>query len=211
MNVVHLRNDKSGSADLLTSATKGSQPRIHDGIPRNTHQTVTLQTVLLPFFPEIEQQCKQLQDIQTCRTSQSRQPLWCSNLSATSFTLTPPTPESSSSSSPIDRSQPLHRESLRPSGDAGISPPPYVAASLTMSFISGIHRCVVSTGSEDPRWSCCGSTRGSTSLALFPPTPEGTSSSSPVDRSQPLHRESLRRYVCISSYVAISLNMSFIS
>ena len=60
MNVVHLRNDKSGSADLLTSATKGSQPRIHDGIPRKTHQTVTLQTVLLPLFPEIEQQCKQL-------------------------------------------------------------------------------------------------------------------------------------------------------
>ena len=173
----------------MTSATKGSQPRIHDGIPRKTHQTVTLQTVLLPLFPEIEQQCKQLQDIQMCRTSQSLRPLWCNNLSATSFTLTPPTPESSS---PVDRSQPLHRESLRPSGDAGISPPPYVAASLTMSFISGVHCCVVFTGSEDPRCSCSGSTRGNTSLALFPPTPEGMSSSSPVDRSQPLHRESLR-------------------
>ena len=123
MNVVHLRNDKSGSADLLTSATKGSQPRIHDGIPRTTHQTVTLQTVLLPLFPDIEQQYKQLQDIQTCQTSQSRQPLWCNNLSTTYFTLTPPTPESSSSSSPVDHSQPLHRESLRPSGDSGISPP----------------------------------------------------------------------------------------
>ena len=62
-----------------------------------------------------------------------------------------------------------------------------------MSFISGVHHCVVFTGSEDPRCSCYGSTRGGTSLALFPPTPEGTSSSSPVDRSQPLHRESLRR------------------
>ena len=102
MNYVHLRNDKSGRADLLTSAMKGSQPKICNGIPRKTHQTVTLQTVLLPLFPEIEQQCKQLQDIQTCRTSQSRRPLWCNNLSATSFTLTPPTPESSSSSSPVD-------------------------------------------------------------------------------------------------------------
>ena len=80
-----------------------------------------------------------------------------------------------------------------------------------MSFISGFHRCVVFTGSEDPRCSCSGSTRGSTSLALFTPTPEGTSSSSPVDRSQPLHRESLRRYVCISSYVAVSLTMRYIS
>ena len=215
MNVVYLRNDKSGSADLLTSATKGSQPRIHDGIPRKTHQTVTLQTVLIPLFPEIEQQCKQLQDIQTSRTSQSRRPLWCNNLSATSFTLTPPTPESSSSPSPVDRSQPLHRESLRPSGDAGISPPPYVATYLTMSFFSGVHRCVVFTGSEDPRCSCSGSTRGNTSLALFPPTPEGTSSSSPVDRSQPLHRESLRPSddagISPPPYVAASLTRSFIS
>ena len=54
MNVVNLRNDKSGSADLLTSATKGSQLRIHDGIPRTTHQTVTLQTVLLPLFVDTE-------------------------------------------------------------------------------------------------------------------------------------------------------------
>ena len=215
MNYMHLRNDKSGSADLLTSATKGSQPRIHDGIPRKTHQTVTLQTVILPLFPEIEQQCKQLQDIQTSRTLQSRPPLWCNNLSATSFTLTPPTPESSSSSSPVDRSQPLHRESLHPSGDAGISPPPYVATSLTMSFISGVHRCVMFTGSEDPRCSCSGSTRGNTSLALFPPTPEGTSSSSSLDSSQPLHRESLRRSgdagISPPPYVAASLTRSYIS
>ena len=180
MNYVHLRNDKSGNADLLTSATKGSQPRIYDEIPRKTHQMLTLQTVLLPLFPEIEQQCKQLQDIQTCRTSQSHRPLWCNNLSATSFTLTPPTPESSSSSSPVDHSQPLHRESLRPLGDAGVSPPPYVAASLTRSYVSGVNRYVVSTGSEDTCCSCSGSTRGSTSFALFRPTPECMSSSSPV-------------------------------
>ena len=36
MTVGNLRNDKSGSADLLTSAMNGSQPRIHDGIPRTT-------------------------------------------------------------------------------------------------------------------------------------------------------------------------------
>ena len=127
-----------------------------------------------------------------CRTSESHQPLSSTNLSATSFTLTPPIPESSSSSSPVDRLQPLHRESLCPLCDAGLSPLPHIAASLTMSFISGVHRCVVFTGSEDPRCSCSGSTRGNTSLAPFPPTPECTSYSLPADRSQPRHRESLR-------------------
>ena len=106
----------------------------------------------------------------------------------TSLALFPPTPEGTSSSSPVDRSQPLHRESLRPSSDAGISPPPYVAA----SFISGVHRCVVSTGPEDPCCSCSWSTRGSTPFALFPPTPECTSSSSPVESSQAVRRELLR-------------------
>ena len=192
MNDVYLRNDESGSADLLTSATDGSQLRIYDSIPQTTHQAVKLQTVLLPLFPDIEQQCKQLQDIRTCRTSESRQPLLCNNLSATSFTLTPPTPESSSSSSPVDHSQPLHRESLRPSGEAGILPPPDVAVSLTMRYINGVSRCVVFTGSEDPCCSYSWSTRGSTSLALFPPTPECTSSSSPVESSQPVRRELLR-------------------
>ena len=67
-------------------------------------------------------------------------------------------------------------------------------STITMSFISGVHRCVVHvfTGSEDPRCSCSGSTRGNTLLELLPPTPEPSSSSSPVDRSHPLHRESLR-------------------
>ena len=110
----------------------------------------------------------------------------CSGLTRgnTSLALFPLTPEGTSSSSPVDCSQPLHRESLRLSGDTGISPPLYVAASLTRSFISGVDRCVVFTGSEDPRCSCSGSTRGNTSLALFPPTPDGASSSPPVDRSQ---------------------------
>ena len=63
MNVGNLRNDKSGSTDLLTSARNGSQPRIHDGIPGTTDQTVTLQIVLPPLFEDIEQQCRQLQEI----------------------------------------------------------------------------------------------------------------------------------------------------
>ena len=192
MNVVDLRNDKSGSVDLLTSATNGSQPRKHDGVPQTTHQTVKLLTVLLPLFADTEQQCRQLQEIRTCRTSESRQPLLCCSLSATSFTLTPPTPESSSSSSPVDHSEPLHRESLRPSGDAWVVPPPDVALFLTTRYINGVSHCVVFPGLEDPCCSCSCSTRGSTSLALIPPTPESSSSSSPVDHSQPLHRESLR-------------------
>ena len=102
MSVGNLRNVKSGSADLLTSAMNGSQPRIHDGIPGTTDQTVTLQTVLPPLFEDTEQQCRQLQDIRMCRTSESRQPLLSTNLSATSFMLTLPIPESSSSSSLVD-------------------------------------------------------------------------------------------------------------
>ena len=51
---------------------------------------------------------------------------------------------------------------------------PSLAASLTRSYISGVNRC------------------GSTSFALLPPTPEYTSSSSPVKSSQPIHRELLR-------------------
>ena len=192
MNSVDLRNDKSGSADLLTSATDGSQLRIYDGIPQTTHQTVKLQTVLLPLFADIEQQCRQLQEIWMCRTAESRQPLLYNNLSATSFTLMPPTRESSSSSSPVDRSQPLHRESLRPSGDAGIVPPPDVTLSLTTRYINGVSHCVVFTGSEDPCCSCSWSTRGSTSLALISPMPECSSSSSPVESSQPARRELLR-------------------
>ena len=168
MNSVDLRNDKSGSADLLTSAMDWSQVRIYDGIPQTTHQTVKLQTVLLPLFADVEQQCRQLQEMRTCRTSESCQPLLYNSLSATSFTLMPPTRESSSSSSSVDRFQPLHRESLRPSGDAGIVLPPDVALSLSTRYIDGVSRCVVSTGSEDACCSCSWSTRGSTSLALFP-------------------------------------------
>ena len=49
----------------------------------------------------------------------------------------------------------------------------------------------MSTGPEDPCCSCSWSTRGSTPFALFPPTPEGMSSSSPVESSQPVCRKLL--------------------
>ena len=82
MNGVDLRNDESGSADLLTSATIGSQLGIYDG----TLKAVKLQTVRFPWLTDTEQQRRQLQEIRTCRTSKSRQSFWCNNLSAISFT-----------------------------------------------------------------------------------------------------------------------------
>ena len=95
MNGVDLRNDESGSADFLTSAMIGSQLRVYDGVPQTTLKAVKLQTVRFPWLTDSEQQCRQLQEIRTCRTSKSLQPFWCNNLSATSFTLTPSTPVSS--------------------------------------------------------------------------------------------------------------------
>ena len=187
-----LAYDESGSTDLLTSAMIGSQLGIYDGVPQTTLKAVKLQTVRFPGLTDSEQQCRQLQEIRKCRTSKSRQPFWCSNLSAISFTLTPPTPVSSSSSSPVDRSQPLHRESLRPTAGAGIKAPPDVALFLTKRVIHGVCRCVVLTGSEDPGCSCSWSPRGSTSFALFPPTSECSSCSSLVESSQPERRDSLR-------------------
>ena len=71
-------------------------------------------------------------------------------------------------------------------------PPPDVALFLTTRYINGVSRCVVLTGSEDPCCSCSWSTYGSTSLALIPPTPECSSSSSPAESSQPVRRELLR-------------------
>ena len=91
MNVVDLRDEGSGNADLLASATSESQPGVDDGVP--LCQTVKPQTVLLPLPIDAEQQCRQLQEIRTCRTSESRQPLLLCSLSAISFMLTPPMPE----------------------------------------------------------------------------------------------------------------------
>ena len=63
--------------------------------------------------------------LQTCRTPESRQPPLLCSLSAVSSTRMLPRkpPEFSSSSSSIDRFQPLRRESSRPTGDALLPPP----------------------------------------------------------------------------------------
>ena len=113
MNVADLRDEGSGSADLLASAMRESQPGVDDCVPQPTYQTVKPETVLLPLTTDAEQQCRQLQEIRTCRTSESRQPLLLCSLSAISSTHTPPwnTPEFSSFSSSVDRFQPLRRES----------------------------------------------------------------------------------------------------
>ena len=76
MNGGDLRNDESGSADLLTSATIRSQLEVYDGIPQTTLKAVILQTVRFPWFTDSEQKCRQLQEIRTCRTSRSRQSVW---------------------------------------------------------------------------------------------------------------------------------------
>ena len=102
-----------------------------------------LQTVHFPWLTDSEQQCRHLQEIRTCQTSRSRQSVWCNNLSAISFTLTPPTPVFSLSSSPMDHYQPLHRELLRPTGGAGIKAPPDAALLLTEKVILLCSTCRV--------------------------------------------------------------------
>ena len=86
------------------------------------------------------------------------------------FRFTSSTPEFSSSSSSVDHSQPLHRESLRPSGDASIVPLPDVSLFLTTKFINGVSRSVVFPGSENPCSSSSFSTRGGTSAFPIPST-----------------------------------------
>ena len=92
---------------------------------------------VVPLSPDIEQLCRQLQDSPMCRSPELRQPwlFWnllaicCNRIfilrSTESSTHTPPRklPESSSTSSSIDRFRPLCRESPRPTGDALLLPP----------------------------------------------------------------------------------------
>ena len=92
---------------------------------------------VVPPSPDIEQPCRQLQDSPTCGLPESRQPWWLWNLSDISVNRIvflrstessahmPPRrlPESSSSSSSIDRFRPLLRESSRLTGDALLPPP----------------------------------------------------------------------------------------
>ena len=92
---------------------------------------------IVPPSPDIEQPCIQLQDSPTYGLPESRQPWLLWSLSAISVNRivflrsmessahTPPRrlPESSSSSSLIDRFRPLLRESSRLTGDALLPPP----------------------------------------------------------------------------------------
>ena len=118
-------------------------------MPQPTYQTVKPETVLLPLPTDAEQQCRQLQKIRTCHTSESRQPLLLCSLSAISFMRTPPwnTPEFSSS---VDHFQPLRRESLRPSGDTWIVPLADVPLFLTTKCTNRVGHCDLFPGSEDP-------------------------------------------------------------
>ena len=91
----------------------------------STDAGITVTPFVVPPPPDIEYPCRQLQNFLTCRTPESRQPsLWYS-LSASSSARTLPRKllEFSSSSSSIDRFQPLRRESSRPTGDALLPPP----------------------------------------------------------------------------------------
>ena len=168
--IADLRDEGSGSADLLASAMRESQPKVDDRVPQPIYQIVKLETVLLPLPTDAEQQCRQLQEIGTCRTSESRQPLLLCSLSAVSSTRTLPwnTPEFSSSSSSVDRFQPLQRESLRSSCDTFIAPPAKVSLFPTTKCTNGVDRCDLFSGSEDhssylPACRC-------TSAALIPST-----------------------------------------
>ena len=63
--VADLRDEGSGSADLLASAMRDSQSGVGDCVPQPTYQTVKPETVLLPLPPDAEQQCRQLQEFRT--------------------------------------------------------------------------------------------------------------------------------------------------
>ena len=140
-----------GSADLLASAMRDSQPGVGDCVPQPTYQIVKPETVLLPFPPDTEQQCRQLQEFRTCRTSESRQPLLLCSLSAISstHTLLRKPPEFSSSSSSIDRFQPLRRESSHPTGDT-LLPPADVCLFPTVKCTNVVDRSDLFPGSEHP-------------------------------------------------------------
>ena len=135
-----------------------SQPGVGDCVPQPTYHA--------------EQQCKHLQEFRTCQTSESRQPLLLCILWAISSTRTLPwnTPDFSSSSSAIDRLQPLHRESLCPPGDTLI-PPAEVSLFPTTKCTNGVDRCDLFPGSEHPSsLPAC----GGTSTAPIPSTLVGS-------------------------------------
>ena len=102
----------------------------------------------------------------------------------------------------------MQRESLRPSSDASIVTPPGVSLFLTARNITGV---IVFPGLEDSCCSCSWSTRGSTSLALIPPTPECLSSSSPVGSSRVLLCPSSDACIVPSPNDVLFLTMSYVN
>ena len=131
LNVTDIHEGISGKV----SGTGQSQP-LTTGVSC-TDTGIVATPFVVPPSPDIEQPCRQLQDYPMCQTPESRQPWLLWNLSTISFNRicflrsqessahTPPRklPESSSSSSLIDRFRPLCRESSRPTGDALLPPP----------------------------------------------------------------------------------------
>ena len=119
---------------------------------------------VVPPSPDIEQPCRQLQDSPTCGLPESRQPWLLWNLSAISVNQivffrstessahTPPRrlPESSSSSSSIDRFRPLLRESSRLTSDALLPPPADDSLCPVVDTPYTVDRCKPFPGSGYP-------------------------------------------------------------
>ena len=147
----------------MTVLRRSGAIRLSPGVPVGQLQPLTTVvsctnagSMVTPFVvpppPDIEQPCRQLQDFLTCRTPESCQPsLWCS-LSFFSFARTLPRtlPEFSSSSSSIDRFQPLRQESSRPMGDALLPPPADDCLCPGVNTPNTVGRCEPFPGSEYP-------------------------------------------------------------
>ena len=101
------------SSEVMASALDVPMGQIQplSAVVSGTDAGITATPFVVPPSPDIEQQCRQLQDFRTCRTPESRQPPLLCSLSAVSSTRTLPRkpPEFSSSSSSIDHFQPLRR------------------------------------------------------------------------------------------------------
>ena len=127
----------------------------------STDAGIKVTPFVVPLPPDIEQQCRQLQDFLTCRTPESRQPsLLCSLLVISSVcTLLRKLPEFSSSSSSIDRFQPLRRESSRPTGDALLPPQADDCLFPGVDAPNTDGRCEPFPGSEYPPLPACAMVR----------------------------------------------------
>ena len=117
-----------------------------------TDAAIMVTPFVVPPSPDIEQPCRQLQDFLTCQTPESRQPSLLCSLSAVSSACTLPwkLPKFSSSSSSIDRFQPLRRESSRPTGDTLLPPSADNCLLQGVDTPKTVGRCEPFPGSEYP-------------------------------------------------------------